>query len=652
MRITRIAARGILSFEDLDLPFDKRLTVIVGPNGSGKSNLGKILELGRRAVESADRTSPQLEEMLATFLAGRRSELPADGLEARVGFELNNVFEQSLLVAFVQASAAAALVGNNVGFDSTTIDGWVDRQISLKRLSPLFHGDIVASHRGTPDSQWQVAIEFDIPSRGRRRQKYRWVLRGPLADSIVAVDDLHTPNLFGQQLADRLRGRSQPQQGPPAAPGGVFALSRLLPRARTNVFCSLDLGRTPPLQASRKFAEMIGISPLGEPEPIHHFGFGRVIATVLRLGLIQTSDTRLIPGQSFSWQTTGQQLRRGAEGNLAEMLLLLKNAPSSQRGRYDEVRRRFWEFTNGRQMDVVATAVSPPASADGGDTQGLYLKPQVFVSIDPTDVNDLGPIAQVPIEFAGAGASEALLLASVLGSQATDTVALDEPAVALSPTLQRRVKNHLQASAAQFIIITHSPYFLPLGIDQKNVRIVRLERETGSATHPWVIDSALLGKLSKKLVAKGNELIPFAWRVVLCEGETDVEAVRLLAERIHLDLDFLNIAVIDCGSRDNLPDYIAFCGALGIASLALMDGDSSKAARDESVRGNAQAVRDAVKKAPRGKLVEFSEDIETTLGVKKQRVSLVPAAIAMLDLEGTCPDEIVDLIMMLRQLAQ
>jgi hypothetical protein len=303
-------------------------------------------------------------------------------------------------------------------------------------------------------------------------------------------------------------------------------------------------------------------------------------------------------------------------------------------------------------MDVVATAVSPPASADGGDTQGLYLKPQVFVSIDPTDVNDLGPIAQVPIEFAGAGASEALLLASVLGSQATDTVALDEPAVALSPTLQRRVKNHLQASAAQFIIITHSPYFLPLGIDQKNVRIVRLERETGSATHPWVIDSALLGKLSKKLVAKGNELIPFAWRVVLCEGETDEEAVRLLAERIHLDLDFLNIAVIDCGSRDNLPDYIAFCGALGIASLALMDGDSSKAARDESVRGNAQAVRDAVKKAPRGKLVEFSEDIETTLGVKKQRVSLVPAAIAMLDLEGTCPDEIVDLIMMLRQLAQ
>jgi hypothetical protein len=395
---------------------------------------------------------------------------------------------------------------------------------------------------------------------------------------------------------------------------------------------------------------MIGISPLGEPEPGRRFGFGRVIATVLRLGLLQTSDTR--PLQSFSWWTPGQEVRRGAEGNLAEMLLLQKNSPSIQRGRYDDVRQRFWEFTNGRQMDVVATAVSSPDSADSGATAGLYLRPHIYVSIDPTEVNDRGPIAQVPIEFAGAGASEALLLASVLGSQAAATVVLDEPAVALSPTLQRRVKNHLSRSDAQFIVLTHSPYILPLGNDQNQVRIVRLERESGSATRPWIVDSALLEKLSKKLLAKGNDLIPFAWRVILCEGETDVEAVRVLAERIDLDLDFLNIAVIDCGSRDNLPDYIAFCRALGIAFLALMDADSSKAARDPSVKRNAQAVRDAVAEDPRGELVECSEDIETTLGVKKARVSLVPAAIAKLDLEGTCPAEIMELVTKLRQLAE
>ena len=57
------------------------------------------------------------------------------------------------------------------------------------------------------------------------------------------------------------------------------------------------------------------------------------------------------------------------------------------------------------------------------------------------------------------------------------------------------------------------------------------------------------------------------FRSVLCEGRTDVDAVHVLANRIQLDLDLLNIPVVDCGSRDNLPDYIALSGALGIPFL-------------------------------------------------------------------------------------
>ncbi len=650
MRITNISATGLLSFEDFALDLDSRITVVVGPNGSGKSNLGRVVELVRRAVESADRNSTQLEQVLATFYAGRRAVLPVNGIEVRVGFELTDEFERQLVVAFVQAAAAAALVGNTSGADTEVIETWVERQITRRRLAHLFHGGLVVSNGGTPDAQWQVGVDFEITSSRRKHQSYRWMLRGNLTDAIVAVEDHRSINLYHEQLGDRLRGRPQ-VQGRPAAPSGVFALSRLLPRARRTVFCSLDLGRNPPLRASRRFAEMIGVDPLGSTDPNHHYGFARVMATVLSQGVVQTSDSRLLPPAVRGW-TPALEPASG-ENNLPELLLLLKNAPANERPRYEAVKRRFWEFSRGRQLDVVATPVpaSGSISTEDGKPASVEVRPQLLVSVDTVDVDERGPIAQVPMEFAGAGAWEALVLASVLGSQPTSTVVLDEPAVALHPTLQRRVQSHLRASAAQFIVITHSPYILPLESDQTEVRVVRFELDKRLATRPWRVDPAVLAKLSKKLVAKGNEGLPFAWKVVLCEGRTDVDAVHVLANRIQLDLDLLNIPVVDCGSRDNLPDYIALSGALGIPFLVLMDGDASKAAANAAVRRNVKAVRDAVQRNQRGCLVEFPEDIETTLDVNKQQPSLVPLILERIDLD-TCPIEVADLVTRLRALVQ
>src|SRR5208282_1051620 len=115
MLITHVAARGLLSFDDFSLALSPGLTVIVGPNGSGKSNLGRLIELTRRATESADRRLPQLEEILQTFLAGRREVLPSGGIEVRVGIELTEDFERSLVVSYLRAAASAALVGPTSG---------------------------------------------------------------------------------------------------------------------------------------------------------------------------------------------------------------------------------------------------------------------------------------------------------------------------------------------------------------------------------------------------------------------------------------------------------------------------------------------------------------------------------------------------------
>ena len=100
-----------------------------------------------------------------------------------------------------------------------------------------------------------------------------------------------------------------------------------------------------------------------------------------------------------------------------------------------------------------------------------------------------------------------------------------------------------------------------------------------------------------------------------------------LTERMGIDLRRRNIAVTDCGSRDNQPDYIWFCAELGLKYLAVMDADSAT----PDALPKAQAVRDAVNLRHGGELAEFPVSLEATVGFIKQRPSLV------LPPSGHCP---------------
>ena len=167
-----------------------------------------------------------------------------------------------------------------------------------------------------------------------------------------------------------------------------------------------------------------------------------------------------------------------------------------------------------------------------------------------------------------------------------------------------------------------------------DVKLVRLDRDDKNATRPWPVDEACRAKMARKLAAKGNERLPFAWRAILCEGQDDVEALMTLTERMGIDLRRRNIAVTDCGSRDNQPDYVWFCAELGLKYLAVMDADSAT----PGALPKAQAVRNAVNLRHGGELAEFPVSLEATFGVIKQRPSLVPAAIRALPFAGDMPD--------------
>ena len=649
MRICSVAARGLLSFGDFSLDLDRRLTAIVGPGGAGKSNLLRLIELCRRALESADNDSRDLRAFLAAFLAARHIGYSSRAVEVRVGFELTDPAERELIVAFVRAAIVGHILGTWTLQDTSELDGWAVREITEDKLAPLMRGEVVVSHPGTEDGVWNCAVEFTAAGHDQDEHRYQWGVLGGTRDSLVRAGD--AGRLQGIDVATGLTGGPPPgDNSPPGAPEGPFSLLDLLPHEGHAVRCVLDL-KLPPPEAHRRFAELAGIS-LTAGDPGRHLGLARPFAVIFRRTVLQTSDSRLLPSQRNGWSGGTHTLVPGGEGRLPEMLFRLKMGTPPERLRYQQIRALFARFTQGRSLEATIIQVAPELPPGSGqDIPAPELVPLVMVTVGATQPAGQDMQPEVPIEFAGAGAWEALVLASVLAGEAS-VVMLDEPAVALHPTLQHQVGTYLQNAAAQFIIITHSAHLLPLAPDLDDVQIARFDRDDGKATVPFVLSEARRRKMARKLRAKGNQNLPFAWRAILCEGETDVEAVTCLAERLGLELHELNVAVADCGSRDNLPDYIRFCGELGLRYLAVTDGDATKAAADPSVAANAQAVRDAARDNPAGALLVFPEDFETTLGVAKKKISLMPDVIQKAPLDETGPAELRALAAALQQLCK
>jgi energy-coupling factor transporter ATP-binding protein EcfA2 len=626
VRVTSLSGAGVLSFDQFALNLNEKDTFVVGPNGAGKSNLARLLTICLRAIDSSDGAAGDVDRLLASFLAARHAGSQATGLEARVAVRLTDPAERELVTEFIRSLVTGAIAARRQARNMAEIDAWAEAEITEEKLLPLMEGEIVTSHPGTQDGRWECAYEFTARGYDQNEHRYRWVLLG-LQSGVIFDADAPAADQ-GSEVATRITGSSTPSTTPDIpVPPGRFQLLALLPHPDLSTMsCTFDLSSRPS-GSQRRFAEMTGLSLL-VPGGSRLVSLATVLRVIFRRALVQTSDTRLLPSGGVSWSSSELALNSGAEARLPELMLRLKNGDPSERARYQRIRSLFTEFTQGRACEVRLLGVQQ-ANEDGQGSSTVQV-PALWVTVN-VSTGDLDP--EVPIEFAGAGAWEALFLASVLGEPSASVVVLDEPAVALHPSLQRQVGAHLLSAPAQFVVITHSAELLPLA-EATGVSLVRLDRDDKSATRAWPLHEACRVKMTRKLVAKGNERLPFAWRAILCEGQDDVEAVMALAERMGVDLRQRNIAVTDCGSRDNLPDYVWFCAELGLKYLAVMDADASK----PDARPKAQAVREAVTLRRGGELTEFPENLETTFGVTKQKPSAVPAAIRSLTFTGDDPD--------------
>lgn len=229
--------------------------------------------------------------------------------------------------------------------------------------------------------------------------------------------------------------------------------------------------------------------------------------------------------------------------------------------------------------------------------------------------------------------------------------AMEEPELFLHPHAQRRLAASLRDIATtaehQVFLCTHSTHFVDLAHYQEVAIVSKEDPVIGSRLRQCTAELFAGNGLAerKKQFQMAQWVNPdraemfFARRVVFVEGETERVLLPYLADRLGmLDTD---VSVIDCGSKFNLPLYIAIAKAFQLSYLVIHDEDplpdpipadwdnDKHKARQRTFELNARIV-DLVE-PPLGAVEMLSPDFEEASGVSKGQGKKLGKPIAALE---------------------
>ena len=202
---------------------------------------------------------------------------------------------------------------------------------------------------------------------------------------------------------------------------------------------------------------------------------------------------------------------------------------------------------------------------------------------------------------------------------------IEEPEIYLHPSLQRhcfKLLIDLASNGYQIFYATHSPELLSL---EKYTNVIRVNK-TGSLTSTKKLSDDLslnFSKVDRKLLEKGNREIFFSNAVILTEGKGDQIALKIFLEKRGIFYDLESIFIADCGSKDNIPDYIKLCIGLDIPFFIVHDTDlDDRGNQQEETKKfveNIKKILEDNNKKYKDIAYAFPDKLEKSLGLESKK---------------------------------
>ncbi|MEY9812655.1 MULTISPECIES: TOPRIM nucleotidyl transferase/hydrolase domain-containing protein [Streptomyces] len=551
MKISRITAQGFLSFAELSMDLGQGLTVVTGPNAAGKSNLCQVLT-AVSAFLGRHRDSEQRDLLSLYEQAGYHG---ASTFTLTVSFELDQPWERDLVTDFMKASyiSVAAQKYDGMGPSTEDLEQAAEDSITADSVAALFHGTLrldFDSHRHTG---WSCAWEF---------------------------------NYGGETFHIQLEGPWQQQLRPGAAQGwNTVAMEQVTeepPPELVNFPAFLDRLEQPVMfsvptlndASSPRPVSMTALAQALRLTEQHSVPFVAVLGKIWAAGVSVTVNRRLPARRHFSLEELASPLDLSDGSRVSAELYRLKNGAREQRESFRRAQTMFRTIT-GACLDVQA---SP-------DPDGMVID----VVIDAGH-------GERRAEFSGAGLQEVVLMAALTAGGPGRFIVLDEPAVHLHPTMQRRIATTALRDV-QALLITHSANLVPVATPADLKRIVRLAPGPDGATTvrrvPTTTASAL-ARWIQNLAAADTRALLFARAVILCEGASETGALgHWWNTTTQPGPEAANVPLLDVGGQNNFGGYIKYLTAFGIPWAVVADGPALRNTSGLAKQLAAQGLRPA-----------------------------------------------------------
>jgi predicted ATPase len=573
MLITKIEASNFLSFDEIAIDLTKGLNVVVGPNAAGKSNVILLVSLLGKALDRLniyDHRALAFRKEETTYL-----RVGHDTGTLRVAVEFDSAQDDAsktsetelikqFLLAFIASNVYARL--NELQRDNAVENAriafsegrsWADRYPQ----DTLFSGTFLLIVNQNPSLGTRIGFEFDYNDHSY-------------------IYSLTDNRVFYDKQAFAIRGQSSTGLAP--FQNGVT----LLESGKSQV--SLPFDRFLPARAAESYSwELANYSSGTGSEPWlaglqGAFGFRvnqdrgyslvEVLTHLYTTKLLTTENLRRPPRRYYPVSRLAQSRPISDAEEVPLRLLQMKDhSIHYYQDQFLAIQKLFNELT-GYNFGVAASYLAAGENESPSEDSAVS-EPQVVIDVFVREGE-----GRARIDRAGSGIWESLFLATLLNQGPGVVTFLDEPAVNMHPTLQRKVLAELKASN-QTIITTHSPYLVPSGNPGDLDSIIRLYR-SGGATKLWRVPNA-----ANEGMSRSNQIhtqpearsMLFASGVLLVEGDTDAGALHAWFNNTtitedHGTLDGNNFQMVSVGGDKSFKGFVNYLEAFGIPWAIICDG--------------------------------------------------------------------------------